>query len=129
MSDKALIDQLKALAHPLRYAILEELDARERNVSEIEQATGIGQPTLSQQLAVLRKSGLVQPRRAAKLVYYRIVPEHSTLLARRLTGLANGHAPAPVPPTAGRAPSPGADNFTRHPCGFVSHLARFSARG
>src|SRR3546814_5434974 len=84
MSDKALIDQLKALAHPLRYAILEELDARERNVSEIEQATGIGQPTLSQQLAVLRKSGLVETRRAAKLVSYRIVPEQIARLAPAL---------------------------------------------
>src|SRR3546814_8642856 len=82
MSDKAPIDQFKALAHPLRYAILEELDARERNVSEIEQATGIGQPTLSQQLAVLRKSGLVETRRAAKLVYYRIVPEQIARLAQ-----------------------------------------------
>lgn len=113
MGDKAPIDQLKALAHPMRYAILESLDAQERNVTEIEQATGIGQPTLSQQLAVLRKSGLVQTRRAAKLVYYRIVPEHIALLARRLTGLANGHGPAHVAPIEGRAPSPGAANFAR----------------
>ncbi|OGS59895.1 MAG: transcriptional regulator [Erythrobacter sp. RIFCSPHIGHO2_12_FULL_63_10] len=110
MSVKPVIDQFKALAHPLRYAILEELGARERNVSEIEQATGIGQPTLSQQLAVLRKSGLVQTRRAAKLVYYRIAPEQITGLAQALNALAGLDPSAPV---ERRIPSPGAANFAR----------------
>lgn len=113
MRDKAPIDQLKALAHPMRYAILEALDAQERNVTEIEQATGIGQPTLSQQLAVLRKSGLVETRRAARLVYYRIVPEPIALLARLLGGLADGYGQARSVPFEGRSPSPGAANFAR----------------
>lgn len=112
MSDKAPIDQLKALAHPLRYAILEALGAQERNVTEIEQATGIGQPTLSQQLAVLRKSGLVETRRAAKLVYYRIVPQQLAHLARLLDTLA-GQKQQERTTAERRAPSPGAANFAR----------------
>src|SRR3546814_17641897 len=116
MSDKAPIDQFKALAHPLRYAILEELDARERNVSEIEQATGIGQPTLSQQLAVLRKSGLVETRRAAKLVYYRLVPEQIARLAQAPDAPAGpGGGLEPGPPGKNRDHPPGAANFALLP--------------
>ena len=71
MSDRG-IELLKAIAHPGRFAILSALSGRERNVGEIEAASRIGQPTLSQQLGVLRKAGLVESRREAKLVYYRI---------------------------------------------------------
>lgn len=72
---EAPIGLLKAIAHPLRYAILEAIADKERNVGEIEGETGITQPTLSQQLSVLRSAGLVETRREAKLVYYSIVPE------------------------------------------------------
>ena len=84
------IEALKSVAHPLRFAILAALAGRELNVGEIEAATHIGQPTLSQQLAVLRGAGLVDSRREAKLVYYRtqsavmqgIVDSLETLVAR-----------------------------------------------
>ena len=72
--DEAPIDLLKAIAHPLRYQILAALVGTERNVGQIEEATRIGQPTLSQQLSVLRAAGLVDTRREAKLVFYRIAP-------------------------------------------------------
>ncbi|WP_156495362.1 ArsR/SmtB family transcription factor [Croceicoccus estronivorus] len=65
------IDGLKAIAHPLRYAILAALSGAELNVGEIETATGITQPALSQQLSILRNAGLVTSRRDAKMVYYR----------------------------------------------------------
>lgn len=68
------IDRLKAVAHPLRFAILTALAGKELNVGEIETETGIGQPTLSQQLSVLRNAGLVDSRREAKLVFYCSVP-------------------------------------------------------
>lgn len=63
---------LRALAHPVRLALLRALVDRERSVGEIEQLTGIGQPGLSQQLGILRKAALVATRREAKLVFYRI---------------------------------------------------------
>jgi len=69
------IDLLKAIAHPLRHAILRTIASGVTNVGEIETATGIGQPTLSQQLSVLRAAGLVVSRREAKLVFYSIAPE------------------------------------------------------
>ena len=61
---------LKALGNPDRLLLLCQLSQGERNVSELEALLGIQQPTLSQQLAVLRREGLVETRREGKLIYY-----------------------------------------------------------
>lgn len=63
---------LKALANPDRLLLLCQLSQGERNVSELEAQLGIQQPTLSQQLAVLRREGLVETRRDGKQIFYRI---------------------------------------------------------
>ena len=63
---------LKALANPHRLILLCQLSQGERNVSDLESLLGIQQPTLSQQLAVLRREGLVETRRDGKQVFYRI---------------------------------------------------------
>ncbi len=62
---------LKALANEDRLLLLCQLVQNERNVSELESLTGIHQPTLSQQLGVLRDEGLVATRREGKYVYSR----------------------------------------------------------
>lgn len=108
---EALIEELKALAHPLRLRILEVLREGERNVGEIEVAAQIGQPALSQQLGVLRKAGLVDTRKEAKLVYYSLSEERMARLADLVEGLTpNRSGPKLVPE---RTPSPGAANFAR----------------
>lgn len=63
---------LKALANPDRLILLCQLSQGERNVSDLESLLGIQQPTLSQQLAVLRREGMVETRRDGKQVFYRI---------------------------------------------------------
>ena len=63
---------LKALANQDRLILLCQLSQGERNVSDLESLLGIQQPTLSQQLAVLRREGLVETRRDGKQVFYRI---------------------------------------------------------
>lgn len=63
---------LKTLANPDRLLLLCQLSQAELNVGELEQQLGIHQPTLSQQLAVLRREGLVTTRREGKQIYYRI---------------------------------------------------------
>jgi ArsR family transcriptional regulator len=63
---------LKALANPDRLLLLCQLSQGERNVSELEALLDIQQPTLSQQLAVLRREGLVETRRDGKQIFYRI---------------------------------------------------------
>jgi len=52
-------DFFKALAHPLRVRILELLRARERNVHELQAALDLDQPAVSSQLAVLRRTNVV----------------------------------------------------------------------
>jgi DNA-binding transcriptional ArsR family regulator len=61
---------LKALSNPDRLLLLCQLSQGECNVSELESLLGIQQPTLSQQLAVLRREGLVATRREGKQIYY-----------------------------------------------------------
>jgi DNA-binding transcriptional ArsR family regulator len=61
---------LKVIANEDRLLILCQLAQGECNVGTLEQATEIAQPTLSQQLSVLREEGLVKTRREGKYIYY-----------------------------------------------------------
>lgn len=67
----ALAETFRVLGHETRMRLLDALRlSGELSVGELEQKTGIAQPGLSQQLAVLRKAELVTTRRSAKQVYY-----------------------------------------------------------
>lgn len=61
---------MKVLANRDRMMILCELSQRECCVSELEEKLEIYQPTLSQQLTVLRREKLVKTRREGKQIYY-----------------------------------------------------------
>src|SRR5688500_14519981 len=63
---------MKALANPDRLLLLCQLSQGEMSVGELEAALGIRQPTLSQQLTVLRDEALVDTRREGKYIYYRV---------------------------------------------------------
>lgn len=63
---------MKVLANPDRLLLLCQLTQGEKRVGELEALLGIVQPTLSQQLGVLREEGLVSTRREGKHIYYRI---------------------------------------------------------
>lgn len=113
IAETTLVEALKALAHPLRWRILTALAGAERNVGEIEQATGIGQPALSQQLGVLRKAGLVVTRKDAKLVFYSLAADALSGVTEALSGLAPGQ-PARAPALSPQRPTaPGVANFAR----------------
>jgi ArsR family transcriptional regulator len=72
---------LKALANPERLLLLCQLTEGELSVGQLEERLGIRQPTLSQQLAVLRREQLVQTRREGKNIFYRVAdPAALTLL-------------------------------------------------
>lgn len=62
----------KALAHPARIRALEILADGERSVSELQPEVGIEPAHLSQQLAVLRRAGLVVTRKEGTTVFYSI---------------------------------------------------------
>ena len=63
---------LKALANPDRLLLLCQLSQGEQCVGDLEEALGIVQPTLSQQLGVLRTEGLVSTRRQGKNIFYSV---------------------------------------------------------
>ncbi|WMD19469.1 metalloregulator ArsR/SmtB family transcription factor [Achromobacter seleniivolatilans] len=83
---------LKALANEDRLLLLCQLVQKECNVSELESLTGIRQPTLSQQLGVLRDEGVVSTRRAGKYVYYQMASFEVSQVMKTLSSLYCGRA-------------------------------------
>ena len=79
-----VVSALKSLANTDRLLILCHLAQQELNVSQIEEKTQIQQPTLSQQLMMLRKSEVVQTRRDGKQIYYSIKDEKLVLILNQL---------------------------------------------
>jgi DNA-binding transcriptional ArsR family regulator len=63
---------MKVLALPDRLMLLCQLSQGEKRVGELEEILGILQPTLSQQLTVLREEELVTTRREGKNIYYQM---------------------------------------------------------
>ena len=63
---------LKAIAHPLRLKILCVIGEEEACVQEIVDAVGTSQSNISQHLAILREKGVLQTRKDANRVYYRV---------------------------------------------------------
>lgn len=74
-SDDELVELLRVLGHPVRLKLVFAVGDGELAVGQIENATGIAQPLLSQQLGVLRKAGIVETRREAKQIFYRLKRE------------------------------------------------------
>lgn len=84
---------LRTLANPQRLLLLCQLVEGERAVSDLGARSGIGQPTLSQQLAVLRSEGMVATRREGKSVHYRICSPAVHAVLRTLYALYCQDAP------------------------------------
>ena len=66
---------LKVLCNNNRLILLCQMTQGELSVSELETITSIQQPTLSQQLTVLRLEGLVNTRREGKQIFYSIASD------------------------------------------------------
>lgn len=69
-------DLLRALAAPVRIAIVLELREADRCVHELVDALGVAQPLISQHLRVLKAAGVVDGQRHGREVVYRLVDEH-----------------------------------------------------
>lgn len=125
------LDQLKAkapeaaaflrhLANPSRLILLCHIAQGERSVTEIQRDLDFKQPALSQQLADLRRSGLVQTRRESRTIYYSIKDGRAAVVMAMLQeifcrpALATSPEPqhsAELEPAAARL----ADDATRRP--------------
>ena len=66
------VGALKLLANEDRLLLLCQLSQGELCVSDLEEELGIRQPTLSQQLGVLRTEGVVTTRRQGKNIFYSV---------------------------------------------------------
>lgn len=86
---------LKTLAHPVRLILACTLAQGEYSVGALEDRLDIHQPTLSQQLTVLREAGIVETRREGKQVFYRLTQEKAAKLIQALYGIfcETGDAP------------------------------------
>jgi len=61
---------LKAMAHPSRLLIIEELHKQERCVNELTERVGADMSTVSKHLSVLKNAGLVTDEKRANCIYY-----------------------------------------------------------
>jgi ArsR family transcriptional regulator len=75
---------LKVLANQGRLLLLCQLSQGEYCVSDLESLTGIKQPTLSQQLTVLRDERMVSTRREGKQIFYSIASKEAMAVMRVL---------------------------------------------
>lgn len=63
---------LKAMAHPSRLLIIEELEKAERCVCDLTEMIGADVSTVSKHLAVLRQAGIVLTEKRGNQVFYRL---------------------------------------------------------
>ena len=88
---------MKVLSNPDRLMLLCQLSQGEKRVGELEEILGIVQPTLSQQLTVLRDEELVVTRREGKNIYYQIASSQAMavmeVLFQQFCGPQEGSTP------------------------------------
>jgi ArsR family transcriptional regulator len=63
---------IKALAHPTRLFIVDELARGERSVRELTKLIGVEMPTVSRHLSVLRNAGILADEKRGLQVFYRL---------------------------------------------------------
>lgn len=92
---------LRALAAPIRVAIVTELAEGQRCVHELVDALGVAQPLVSQHLRVLRGAGVVTGARRGREIAYSLVDEH----VAHIVADAVSHAREEHPGDAAGAPT------------------------
>lgn len=101
------VTMLKLLGNADRLMLLCQLAVQERTVGELEQLAGVAQPTLSQQLAVLRREGVVSTRREGKFIWYQLTDERALQLMQAIQTLfcrPHEDSPAAVLPSSTTPP-------------------------
>lgn len=73
LKDKAQL--LKVLGHPVRLCIVTGLLGEECNVTTMQECLDLPQPIISQQLAKLKKNGIISGQRRGTEIIYRVIDE------------------------------------------------------
>ena len=63
---------IKAMAHPTRLFIVDELSRKERCVCELTKMIGADTSTVSKHLSILRSAGIVQNEKRGSQIFYRL---------------------------------------------------------
>jgi DNA-binding transcriptional ArsR family regulator len=111
---QAAAEFLRALAHPMRLQILGRLLDGELAVAGFETELGLRQPNLSQQLGQLREAGLVETRREAKSIFYRLADDKVRIILDALREVFASTGPKQAPRKA-KAPPPAAIRLAPRP--------------
>ncbi|MEF3694177.1 MAG: metalloregulator ArsR/SmtB family transcription factor [Candidatus Cloacimonadota bacterium] len=64
---------MKALAHPTRLFIVDQLESQARNVSELTEMVGIDISTISRHLAILKQAGIIASEKKNNQVIYSLL--------------------------------------------------------
>jgi DNA-binding transcriptional ArsR family regulator len=104
----AASELLKALANRHRLLILCQLIERERSVGELAAFLGIRDSTVSQHLALLRRDGLVAPRRDGQTIWYAISSAPARAVVETLYRVYCAPTPPSRPVARGQRPHPSA---------------------
>ncbi len=63
---------MKALAHPIRLFIVNELSNSERCVCELTEMVGVKMPTISRHLSILKNAGIIEEQKRGVQIFYRL---------------------------------------------------------
>jgi ArsR family transcriptional regulator, arsenate/arsenite/antimonite-responsive transcriptional repressor len=103
------MDVLRALAHPVRWGILQRLAAEPGICAcDFTEFFDVSQPTISVHLKVLREAGLVTSKRIGTTICYSIAPGRLASLGARLAEMAATADEGQPNPHQRPAPSPSA---------------------
>jgi DNA-binding transcriptional ArsR family regulator len=94
---------LGAMSNEKRLMILCQLIEGEKSVTELAEALGVRQPTVSQHLALLRKDGFVESRREGQVQYYAIASDEVRTILTTLYTIYCAPPQKPAQPPAQRA--------------------------
>ncbi len=87
--ERELASLFRALAHPDRVRIVEELQSGEKDVNSLSEQLGARQPRISQHLSTLKSHHMVEERREGRHVYYRLaLPEIAAWILEGLNYLS-----------------------------------------
>jgi len=79
-----ITESLKALTHPVRIRILQELKTGKKCVGELAERIGVAQANLSQHLNLLRNYGWINREKKALYVYYSLSDKNISPVLRRI---------------------------------------------
>jgi len=95
-SAQAAADLMKALSSENRLMLLCQMAEGDKTVGELADALGLRQAAVSQQLALLRKDGLVTARRSGRSMHYSLTGREARAVIALLFDLYCGAAKAPA---------------------------------